>query len=95
MPFTVRKILSKLGLESLDTINTKHLFLARKRQVRTTCQEAGSELSPSQPGTIAIYIIYGCWCHTMLWEQDIQGYGKKSIVMVRRVQTVKICYILL
>ena len=25
----VRKILSKLGSESLDTINTKHLFLAR------------------------------------------------------------------
>ena len=32
----VRKILSKLGSESLDTINTKRLFLARRRQVRTT-----------------------------------------------------------
>ena len=69
----VRKILSKLGSELLDMINTKHLFLARKRQVRTTCQEAGSELSVSQNGTIAI-MFDG---HTMLWEKDIQCYGKR------------------
>ena len=69
---TVKKFLSKLDSESLDTINTKHLFLARKIQVRTTCQEAGSELSHSQTGTIAIMFAG----HTMLWVNDIQCYGK-------------------
>ena len=63
---TVRKILSKLGSESMDTINTKHLFLARKRQVHTTYQEAGSELSDSQNYTIAIYIIYVYWPHNVM-----------------------------
>ena len=68
-----RKILSKLGSESLDTINTKHLFLARKRQVHTTCQEAGSELSGSQNGTIVIYIIYVCWPH------NVMGKGQSDV----------------
>jgi len=68
---TARKILSKLGSESLDTINKKHLFLARKRQVRTTCQEAGSELSAPQNGTFAIMFAG----HTMLWEQDIPSHS--------------------
>jgi len=62
----VRKILSKLGSELLDMINTKPLFLARKRQVHTTCQKAGSELSDSQNGTIAIYIIYVFWPHNVM-----------------------------
>ena len=65
----VRKILSKLGSESLDMINTKPLFLARKRQVRTTCQEAGSELSDSQNGAIAIYIVYVCWPHNVMGKE--------------------------
>ena len=60
------KFSEKLGSESLDTINTKHLFHARKRQVRTACQEAGSELSDSQNGIIAIYIIYVCWPHNVM-----------------------------
>ena len=63
---TVRKILSKFGSESLDTINTKHLFLTRKRQVCTTYQEAGSELSDSQNG---IYIIYVYWPHNVMGKQ--------------------------
>ena len=65
----VRKILSKLGSESLDMIKTKHLFLARKRQVRTTYEEAGSELSDSQNGTIANYT-----GHIILWETNITSH---------------------
>ena len=60
---------SKLGSESLDTINTKHLFLARKRQVCTTYQEASSELSDSQNDTIAIYIIYVYWPHNVMGKR--------------------------
>ena len=82
----VRKILSKFDLESLDKINTKHLFLARKRQVRTTYQEAGSELSDSQRYTIAIYIIYVYWPHnvmgkghSMLWEKNITSHSHSML----------------
>ena len=69
----VRKILSKLGSELSDTINTKHLFLARKRQVHTTHQKAGSELSDSQNDTIAIYIIYDYWPHNVMGKRVQTG----------------------
>ena len=61
----------KNSLKIRLTINTKHLFLARQRLVRTTCQEAGSELSDSQNGTIAIMFAG----HTMLWETDITSHS--------------------
>ena len=43
------------------------LFVSTAVQnVRTTCQEAGLELSDSQNGTIAIYIIYVYWPHNIM-----------------------------
>ena len=82
-------------------INTYSLFHARKRQVRTTCQEAGSELSESQNGTIAIYIIclLATQCYGKRTLLAIQCYGKRTFnVMGKRVQTVKnnfACYTVL
>jgi len=40
----VGKILSKFGSESLETINTKHLFLQQGDKSAETYQEAGPEL---------------------------------------------------
>jgi len=51
----VRKILSKLGSESLETINTKHLFLQQRDKSAQPIRKLAQSCPSSKNETITIY----------------------------------------
>ena len=67
--YGVRKFLSKLGSESLETIHTKHVFLQQGDKSAQPIRKLAQSCLSSKNDTIAIYIIYVYSVTTQCYEK--------------------------